>query len=154
MTADGHERRIATYMVEVRRHETPVCEDVRASAYVSQNFRTRIELEAFIHLTQLGQSEALMFGYRGWRRQWGDARKCGGALVWQLNDCWPTTSWAICDYYLRKKPSYYALARVLAPLAIGVQRGESREGVQDKSEILTAHSTSRLVCGACQTEQS
>ncbi len=99
-------------------------EHILTLAYVFQNFRTRTELEAFIHLTQLGQSEALMFGYRGWRRQWGDARKCGGALVWQLNDCWPTTSWAICDYYLRKKPSYYALARVLAPLAVGVQRGE------------------------------
>ncbi|KAK5147206.1 hypothetical protein LTR04_000884, partial [Oleoguttula sp. CCFEE 6159] len=63
-----------------------------------------------------------MFAYRGWRQQWGDDRKCGGALVWQLNDCWPVTSWAICDYYLRKKPAYYAMARVLAPLAIGVRR--------------------------------
>ncbi|KAK5005788.1 hypothetical protein LTR39_005837, partial [Cryomyces antarcticus] len=99
---DGHERRIATYLVE--------------------NFRTRTDLEAFIHLTQLTQAEALMFAYRGWRQQWGDDRKCGGALVWQLNDCWPVTSWAICDYYLRKKPAYYAMARVLAPLAIGVRR--------------------------------
>ena len=93
--ADGHERRIATYMVE--------------------NFRTRTDLPGFIHLTQLAQSEALMFAYRGWRQQWGDDRKCGGALCWQLNDCWPVTSWAICDYYLRKKPAYYAMARVLAP---------------------------------------
>jgi len=100
--ADGHERRIATYMVE--------------------NFRTRTDLEGFIHLTQLAQSEALMFAYRGWRQQWGDDRKCGGALCWQLNDCWPVTSWAIVDYYLRKKPAYYAMARVLAPLAIGVRR--------------------------------
>lgn len=100
--ADGHERRIATYMVE--------------------NFRTRTDLEGFIHLTQLGQSEALMYAYRGWRQQWGDDRKCGGALCWQLNDCWPVTSWAICDYYLRKKPAYYAMARVLAPLAVGVRR--------------------------------
>ena len=63
-----------------------------------------------------------MFGYRGWRKQWGDDRHCGGALVWQLNDCWPVTSWSICDYYLRRKPAYYAMARVLAPLAIGVRR--------------------------------
>jgi len=103
--ADGHERRIATYMVE--------------------NFRTRTDLPGFIHLTQLAQSEALMFAYRGWRQQWGDDRKCGGALCWQLNDCWPVTSWAICDYYLRKKPAYYAMARVLAPLAVGVRRAHA-----------------------------
>ncbi|KAK5102191.1 hypothetical protein LTR70_004493 [Exophiala xenobiotica] len=100
--ADGHERRIATYLVE--------------------NVRTATSLEAYIHLTQLIQCEALMFGYRGWRKQWGDERHCGGALVWQLNDCWPVTSWSICDYYLRRKPAYYAMARVLAPLAIGVRR--------------------------------
>ena len=100
--ADGHERRIATYLVE--------------------NFRTVTDLEGFIHLTQLSQAEALMFGYRGWRRQWGEGRHCGGALVWQLNDCWPVTSWAIVDYFLRKKPAYYAMRRVLAPVAIGVQR--------------------------------
>lgn len=100
--ADGHERRIATYLVE--------------------NFRTRTDLEAHIHLTQLSQAEALTFGYRGWRKQWGQKRLCGGALVWQLNDCWPVTSWSIIDYFLRKKPAYYALRRVLAPVAIAVKR--------------------------------
>ncbi|KAJ9655174.1 hypothetical protein H2201_008865 [Coniosporium apollinis] len=100
--ADGHERRIATYLVE--------------------NFRTETDLEAFIHLTQLSQAEALMFGYRGWRRQWGQNRRCGGALVWQLNDCWPVTSWSIVDYFLRKKPAYYAMRRALAPVAVAVKR--------------------------------
>jgi beta-mannosidase len=63
-----------------------------------------------------------MFGYRGWRRQWGQKRFCGGALVWQLNDCWPVTSWSIVDYFLRKKPAYYAMRRVLAPVAVAVKR--------------------------------
>lgn len=100
--ADGHERRIATYLVE--------------------NVRTATDLEAYIHLTQLIQCEALTYGYRGWRKQWGEGRKCGGALVWQLNDCWPAISWSICDYYLRRKPAYYAMARCLAPLAVGAKR--------------------------------
>lgn len=100
--ADGHERRIATYLVE--------------------NFRTVTDLEGFIHLTQLSQAEALMFAYRGWRKQWGQSRLCGGALVWQLNDCWPVTSWSIVDYFQRKKSAYYAMRRVLAPVAIAVKR--------------------------------
>jgi len=100
--ADGHERRIATYLVE--------------------NFRTSTDLEKYIHLTQLSQAEAMTFGYRGWRRQWGQKRHCGGALVWQLNDCWPVTSWSIVDYFLRKKPAYYAMRRVLAPVAVAVKR--------------------------------
>lgn len=63
-----------------------------------------------------------MFGYRGWRRQWGDERHCGGALLWQLNDCWPTISWAIVDYFLKPKPAFYVVKRVLSPIAVGVQR--------------------------------
>ncbi|KAF2719673.1 glycoside hydrolase family 2 protein [Polychaeton citri CBS 116435] len=100
--AAGHERRIATYLVE--------------------NFRTETELEKYIHLTQLSQSEAMSFAYKGWRRQWGQQRRCGGALVWQLNDCWPTISWSIVDYFLRKKPAYYAIKRALAPIAVAVKR--------------------------------
>lgn len=64
----------------------------------------------------------MMFGYRGWRRQWGDERHCGGALLWQLNDCWPTISWAIVDYFLNPKPAYYAVKRVLNPIAVAVRR--------------------------------
>ena len=100
--AAGHERRIATYLIE--------------------NFRTSTDLEKFIHLTQLSQAEALMFAYRGWRRQWGQGQRCGGALVWQLNDCWPVTSWSIVDYFLRKKPAYYTMRRALAPVAVAVKR--------------------------------
>lgn len=43
-------------------------------------------------------------------------------MVWQLNDCWPVTSWSIVDYFLRKKPAYYAMRRVLAPIAVAVKR--------------------------------
>lgn len=64
----------------------------------------------------------MMFGYRGWRRQWGDDRHCGGALLWQLNDCWPGISWAIVDYFLKPKLAYYAVKRVLNPIAVAVKR--------------------------------
>lgn len=43
-------------------------------------------------------------------------------MVWQLNDCWPVTSWSIVDYFLRKKPAYYAMRRALAPIAVAVKR--------------------------------
>lgn len=43
------------------------------------------------------QSETISAAYRLWRRNWkGRGREyTAGALVWQLNDCWPVTSWAI-----------------------------------------------------------
>ncbi|KAJ4108671.1 hypothetical protein NW768_012148 [Fusarium equiseti] len=100
--ADGHERRIATYVME--------------------NFCFSSDLATWVYLTQLAQSEAMTYAYRNWRRQWGENRRCGGALVWQLNDCWPATSWSIVDHYLRKKPAFYVIKRALCPIAVGVQR--------------------------------
>ncbi|AEO64472.1 glycoside hydrolase family 2 protein [Thermothielavioides terrestris NRRL 8126] len=114
-------------------HNKAVVHERRLLAYVGENFRTEWAaaggLAAFAHLTQVLQADALAAGYRAWRRQWGSrqgdgggARRCGGVLVWQLNDCWPAVSWAIADYYLVKKPAYYAIKRALAPLAVGVSR--------------------------------
>ncbi|KAK7431256.1 Beta-mannosidase B [Neonectria magnoliae] len=107
--ADGHERRIALYLVE--------------------NFRYAPDpIEHFIYCTQLMQAECLASAYRLWKREWRGPGKeyCGGALVWQINDCWPVTSWAICDYYLRPKHAYFTVKREMAPVSIGITRREHK----------------------------
>ena len=92
------------------------------------------------------QAECLASAYRLWRRNWAGKGKeyTAGALVWyvqfnaadglpsnvaiflhrQLNDCWPTTSWSIVDYFLRPKPSYFSIARELRSYTAGITRRE------------------------------
>ncbi len=108
-------------------HNKAVMHERRLLAYIGENFRVGEwgrDLSAFGHLTQVLQADALGGGYKSWRRHWGreGARRCGGVLVWQLNDCWPVVSWAIVDYYQVKKPAYYAIKRAMAPLSVGVAR--------------------------------
>ncbi|KAI1463149.1 glycoside hydrolase family 2 protein [Daldinia caldariorum] len=107
--AEGHERRIALYLVENMRYAPD-------------------PLEQFVYSTQLMQAECLASAYRLWKRQWkGPGREyCAGALVWQINDCWPVTSWAICDYYLRPKHAYFTVKREMAPLSVGMTRREHK----------------------------
>ncbi len=99
----------------------------RLAAYLSDIVRIPADLEDYIYATQLLQAEALAAAYRGWRRRWGEAghRAVAGALVWQLNDCWPVISWSVIDYCLRPKPAYYAIRRELAPLTVGLARAAS-----------------------------
>jgi beta-mannosidase len=95
----------------------------RLNAYLSDLVPIPSDLEAYVYVTQLNQSEALGFAYRIWRRHFGAAghRGVGGALVWQLNDCWPVTSWAIIDSERHAKPAYYAIKRELASITVGLE---------------------------------
>jgi beta-mannosidase len=44
-----------------------------------------------------------------------------GAVVWQLNDCWPVVSWAAIDGSGRKKPLWYAIRNAFAARLVTVQ---------------------------------
>ncbi|MBZ0281384.1 MAG: glycoside hydrolase family 2 protein [Anaerolineae bacterium] len=98
----------------------------RIAWYLAGNLRATTDFEEYIYNTQFIQSEAIASAIDGWRRRWGTAgdRRTAGALVWQLNDCWPVTSWALADYYLRPKPAYYRMRRAMAPVSLGIDATE------------------------------
>ncbi|QHC64555.1 glycoside hydrolase family 2 protein [Rathayibacter festucae] len=57
--------------------------------------------------------------------QRSESPRCMGSVVWQLNDCWPVTSWAAVDGDGTAKPLLYALKHVYADRLLTVQpRGE------------------------------
>jgi len=68
-----------------------------------------------------------------WAMQWNQAaairfalghfRSTGitsGTIVWQLNDCWPVTSWSAIDSAGRRKPLWHALRQAYSPREIVV----------------------------------
>ncbi len=70
------------------------------------------DLRDWVELSQLMQAEGDKAGAEHYRRRWPE---CGGSLVWQLNDCWPATSWALIDVDGRRKAAYHAVRRAFAP---------------------------------------
>ncbi len=70
----------------------------------------------------LHQARAVGFGIEHFR-SWQPV--CAGMIVWQLNDCWPVTSWAAVDGDGRRKPLWYALRRAYADRLLTIQpRGD------------------------------
>jgi beta-mannosidase len=51
-----------------------------------------------------------------------------------MNDCWPTTSWAIVDYFLRPKPAFYSIARELRKYTVGMTRKDVKSTPKDKPD--------------------
>ena len=43
---------------------------------------------------------------------------CMGAVIWQLNDCWPVASWSSIDYFGRWKALHYFEKRFFAPVLL------------------------------------
>lgn len=67
---------------------------------------------------QLNQARAVAFGiehYRSW------SPRNAGTIVWQLNDCWPVTSWAAVDGDGRPKPLWHALRNAYADRLVTIQ---------------------------------
>lgn len=77
--------------------------------------------EAWHWTTQLNQAHAIEFAITHYRSHWPT---CSGAIVWQLNDCWPVTSWAAIDGDERKKPLWYAIKHAYAPRLLTFQPRE------------------------------
>ena len=68
--------------------------------------------------TQLQQARAVAFGIEH-LRSWQPV--CSGSVVWQLNDCWPVTSWAAVDGDGRRKPLWFALRHAYAARLLTIQ---------------------------------
>lgn len=74
--------------------------------------------EDFHLTTQLNQARALIVGIGHYRSLWPH---CGGTIIWQLNDCWPVTSWAAVDGDDRRKLLWYAMRDLYAPVLLTIQ---------------------------------
>ena len=87
----------------------------RFATYLDRSFRKPKDFASLVYLTQLNQSQSDSIGTRWWRRL---MPHCMGALIWQLNDTWPGTTWSILDFGGSWKPAMYQAKRDFAPALV------------------------------------
>jgi beta-mannosidase len=89
---------------------------------LSRHFAVPDDFTHWHFAMQLNQARAIRLGVEHFR----SLRPLNsGTIVWQLNDCWPVTSWSAIDGYGRKKPVWYALRAAYAPRLLTMQpRGD------------------------------
>jgi len=76
------------------------------------------DFDSTLWLSQIQQSDGVLTGVEHWRRDWPHS---SGSLVWQYDDCWPTASWAMVDYFGRPKALWYRLRHAYAPVMLSGQ---------------------------------
>jgi beta-mannosidase len=99
-------------------HQKAMEGNVKLTNGLVPHFRVPEDMETWHWAMQLNQAIAVRTALEHFR-SW--APHTQGAIVWQLNDCWPVTSWAAIDGDERPKPLFYALRRAFAPRLVTVQ---------------------------------
>lgn len=78
----------------------------RIFRFMASHLPVRNGWEDFIYLGQLNQALALKTCVEHWRSNFPQTN---GTIIWQLNDCWPVTSWALVDSNLTPKIAYHVI---------------------------------------------
>lgn len=76
--------------------------------YMGRDYIIPNKFEDYIYVSQLLQAEGIKTAIEAHRMA---KPNCMGTLFWQLNDCWPVTSWSAVDYYGRWKALQYQVKR-------------------------------------------
>ena len=107
------DRNVFSYVME--KHQRNASANGRIVSYLSQMYLYPGTLDGLVYASQLLQAQAMQYGVEHWRRNRG---QCMGAVIWQLNDCWPVASWSSIDYFGRWKALHYYAKRFFAPVLI------------------------------------
>ncbi|MEY3678986.1 MAG: hypothetical protein RI924_1127 [Bacteroidota bacterium] len=104
------------------------------SSYMERDYPMPTSLEDYAYLSQLLQTRGMKTAIEAHRRA---MPYCMGSLYWQLNDCWPVTSWSTLDYYGMPKAAHYQLKSLFKNLMISVSGEANQKQIHVVSDRLT-----------------
>ncbi|MEP7055202.1 MAG: glycoside hydrolase family 2 protein [Actinomycetota bacterium] len=118
LTRAVHDEVLAADSPGVLHHQKAQDGNGKLARGLAAHFPDPVSVDDWHFLTQVNQARALTLGIEHFRSHRG---RCMGTVWWQLNDCWPVTSWAVIDGDARPKPSYFALRRAYADRLLTIQ---------------------------------
>jgi beta-mannosidase len=77
-------------------------------------FKLPLTMEGIVYQSQVQQAIAIKAGVEYWHAH---QPRCMGAIYWQLNDNWPTVSWASIEHGGKWKQLNYHAKRFFAPVS-------------------------------------
>jgi beta-mannosidase len=108
--------------VSVKNHQKHPVGYETIQEYMERDFPVPTDFEDYIYVSQLLQAHGMQIAIEAHRRA---MPYCMGTLYWQLNDCWPVTSWSSVDYYGIRKASHYQTKRSFEPVMLSITEDEN-----------------------------
>lgn len=92
------------------------------NTYMERDYNVPKKFDDYIYVSQLLQAKGMKTAIEAHRRA---KPYCMGTLYWQLNDCWPVTSWSSVDYNNNWKASHYQVKRSYEDVIISIDEKET-----------------------------
>ena len=105
----------------VKNHQKHPTGYATIQSYMEREYKIPKSFEDYTYVSQLVQAEGMKTAIEPHRRA---KPNCMGTLYWQLNDCWPVTSWSSVDYFGRWKAFHYQVKRSFENVLISIKEDE------------------------------
>lgn len=89
--------------------------------YMEREVPVPDNLREYIYMSQLVQADGIRMAIEAHRR---NRPFTMGSIYWQLNDCWPVTSWSGMDYPFGYKALHYFVRDAFAPTVLSLNADE------------------------------
>jgi beta-mannosidase len=102
-------RKIHNLLFEI--HNKQVEGPERIFRFLSAHLPVSSNWKNYFYLAQLNQGLALKTCIEHWRDNYPVTN---GSIIWQLNDCWPVSSWSVIDSSLEPKLAYFFVKNIFS----------------------------------------
>jgi beta-mannosidase len=90
--------------------------------YMERDYKIPKDFMQYNYVSQLLQRDGMKIAIEAHHRA---KPYCMGTLYWQLNDCWPVTSWSAIDYNYKPKALYYETKKIFNEITISVKEDKN-----------------------------
>jgi beta-mannosidase len=94
--------------------------------YMERDYVVPKNFESYLYVSQLLQARGMKTAIEAHRRA---KPYCMGTLYWQLNDCWPVTSWSSLDYHGNWKAFHFQAKRSFENVLLSVAEENDKYSV-------------------------
>ena len=111
-------------------------------SYMDMYYREPKDFKSLLYVGQVLQAEAVKMAVEAHRRK---MPYCMGSLYWQLNDCWPVSSWSSIDYFGRWKAVHYFAKKAFNNILISPTINDDKLKVFIVSDLLKPLSAKMII---------
>jgi beta-mannosidase len=86
-------------------------------SYMERDYKIPLKFSDQVYVSQLLQAKGMKMAIEAHRRA---KPYCMGTMYWQMNDCWPVTSWSSQDYYGNWKAAQYKIKNSYSEVIISI----------------------------------